>query len=171
MDHARRDRFIELWGQMGSLWGLNPSLARIHALLLLADRPASLDAVARELAISRGNASMCLKELRRWGVVRRVKKPGERKDYYLSEPDVWKMFFAIARERKRREFDPLLEALADLLGPGGGKPAGAAGQRMRQMQELLGVLDAAAGAMLSREREARAMLAGLAGRGKGTNKT
>jgi DNA-binding transcriptional regulator GbsR (MarR family) len=91
---------------MGSVWGVNTSTARVHALLMASDESLSLDDIASRLQISRGNASMCLKDLRNWGVVRLAKVPGDRRDYYVSEPDVWKMSFAIARERKRRPYAP-----------------------------------------------------------------
>lgn len=154
---------MDAWGQMGSLWGLNTSMARVHALLIVSEDPLSLDAIAHRLQISRGNASMCLKELRNWGVVRRVKVRGDRRDYYLTEPEVWKMFFAIARERKRRELDPVLAALRELLGT---LPQGASGQavkRLKEMKDLLATLDAVASQVLAQEENARSALAFLAG--------
>jgi len=87
------DKFIDSWGEMGSLWGLNSSMARVHALLIVSEEPRSLDDIADRLKISRGNASMCLKELRAWGVIRRVKIAGDRRDFYVTVPDIWKMFF------------------------------------------------------------------------------
>jgi hypothetical protein len=87
----------------------------VHALLLTSPRAVSLDAVAETLGISRGNASMCLKELRNWGVVRKESHPGDRKDYFATDDDMWAMFISIARERKRREFDPAVRAVRQLL--------------------------------------------------------
>ncbi|HEX9399435.1 MAG TPA: MarR family transcriptional regulator, partial [Anaeromyxobacter sp.] len=98
--------FVEAWGAMGSLWGINRSVARVHALLMASEEPISLEEIAERLQISKGNASMSLRELRTFGVVRQVEAPGDRRDFYVTEPDVWTMFFRILRERKRREFDP-----------------------------------------------------------------
>ena len=164
MDRASQDRFIEAWGQMGSLWGINPSTARVHALLMASGGALGLDDISRRLKISRGNASMSLKELRNWGVVRKVKMPGDRRDYYETEPDVWKMFFAILRERKRREFDPLLEAVRAILSSARGD-AGPPEKRFRQMAELLGALDMISARLLSDEAEARSILGFLSGKG------
>lgn len=105
-------RFVEAWRSMADLFGFNPSTARVSALLMVTGETLSLGEIAELLQISRGNASMCLKELRAWGVVRQLQRPGDRRDFYTSEPDLWRLFVAIARERKRREFDP---ALADAL--------------------------------------------------------
>ena len=108
-------RFVEAWGAMGSLWGINRSVARVHALLMASEEPLSLDEIADRLLISKGNASMSLRELRTFGVVRQVEVAGDRRDFYVTEPDVWTMFFRILRERKRREFDPALDAIHRLL--------------------------------------------------------
>ncbi len=136
-------QLVEAWGAMGALWGINRSVARIHALLMASEAPLSLDEIAETLQISKGNASMSLRELRTFGVVRQVDVAGDRRDFYVTEPDVWVMFFRILKERKRREFDPALEAIHRLLE----KPS-ATGQvlgRLRQMSELLttveGVVD------------------------------
>lgn len=109
------DRFIESWGTLGGLWGINRSTARIQALLLVSDEPLQLDQIAERLAISRGNASMSLKELCAWGVVQRTNQHGDRRDYFSAEQDIWLMLFRIARERKRREFDPALSSLREIL--------------------------------------------------------
>src|SRR3989337_1417877 len=110
-----KEQFVESWGALGQVWGINTSTARVHALLMVSADPISLDDIAARLGISRGNASMCLKELRSWRVIKLVKEPGDRRDYYISESDATKMFFAIARERKRREFDPLVEVVEATL--------------------------------------------------------
>ena len=138
MSTREQDEFVNTWGQMGSLWGINASTARIHALLICSNEQLSLDEIASRLQISRGNASMCLKELRTWGVVKLINQPGDRRDYYASEPDVWQMFFAIARERKRRELDPALVAARATLD--GADPSTPAGQRMHELASLLTTL-------------------------------
>ena len=101
MESDEFNRFIESWGSMGVLWGINRSMARIHAYMILSDEPVDLDKIAKKLNVSRGNASMCLKELRNWGVIQRIHISGDRRDFYVAESDVWKMFFRIAVERKR----------------------------------------------------------------------
>lgn len=108
---AVEDEFVELWGAMSSLWGISPTMARIHGLLYLSDTPLSMDDIMARLAISRGNVSMNLSKLVEWGLVRRVHKRGDRKEYYDSLTDVWEMFTLVAAQRKRREIDPILNTL------------------------------------------------------------
>jgi DNA-binding transcriptional regulator GbsR (MarR family) len=115
MDRNTRSKFVESWGSMGAMWGISRSMARIHALLLVTREPLGLEEITEELGMSRGNASMSLKELRHWGVVRRVNLTGERRDFYIAEDDVWSMLFKIASERKKREFDPALSALQKVM--------------------------------------------------------
>ena len=155
------DKFIESWGVMGSVWGINASTARVHALLMVSEGPLSLDDIATKLAISRGNASMCLKELRNWGVVKLIKEPGDRRDYYVSESDVRKMFFAIARERKRREFDPLVEVVTTTLHSLREEADGHEDEvqaRLNQMEELLMTLKLIAERFLGNEKMAESIL-------------
>jgi len=158
MDAAVLDKFIETWGMMGSVWGISVSVARVHALLIASDEPISLDDIAGRLRISRGNASMSLKELKNWGIVRLVKVPGDRSDYYVTEPDMWKVFIVIAKERKRREFDPVLELVKETLpGLGKGSP-GAVTRRLTELDRLLSTLDLVGETSLADEARARAIL-------------
>ena len=106
-----KDEFVAQWGTMGSAWGINRTMAQIHALLMATDQPLTTDEVMAELKISRGNAHQNLRELVGWGLVRSVIRKGERKEYFESEKDVWRMFCIVARERKRREIEPALKAL------------------------------------------------------------
>lgn len=108
-----RDAFIAHWGAIGGAWGVNRTMAQIHALLLGKGGALSTDEVMEELKISRGNANTNLRDLVGWGLVRSVIRKGERKEYFEAERDVWRMFCIIARERKRREIAPAVEALAD----------------------------------------------------------
>lgn len=115
-DLARRmeeveDRFVDLWDNMSSLWGISPTMARIHGLLYITGAALSMDEIMARLAISRGNVSMNLSRLVEWGLVRRVHKRGDRRDYYESLSDVWEMFTLVAAQRKRREIDPILSTL------------------------------------------------------------
>jgi len=105
------DRFVDLWDTMSSLWGISPTMARIHGLLYITGAALSMDDIMARLAISRGNVSMNLSKLIEWGLVRRVHKRGKRRDYYESLSDVWEMFTMVAAQRKRREIDPIISML------------------------------------------------------------
>jgi HTH-type transcriptional regulator, glycine betaine synthesis regulator len=125
-----RERFVALWGQMASNWGIPRTMAEVHALLFISDAPLNTDQVMQGLNISRGNASMTLRALQEWGIVSRVHIRGDRKEYFQAEQDVWKLFRTILRERKKREIDPLLEALRacrDLTASGPGSASGSGG--------------------------------------------
>ena len=154
-------RFVEAWGAMGSLWGISRSVARVHALLMAHEEPLSLDEIAERLQISKGNASMSLRELRTYGVVRQVESPGDRRDFYVTEPDVWTMFFRILRERKRREFDPALEAVHRLVDEPGA--TGAVRGRLEQMADLLTTVEAVVNRFLADPASTRSALAFIAG--------
>ena len=162
MDPETRQQFVESWGAMGVAWGINRSMARIHALLMVSSEPTCLDDIATALEISRGNASMSLQKLRTWGVVRRVPVAGDRRDYYVSEPDVWAMFFAIARERKRREFDPAIAAVQHAMDNMGEDTPEDVRKRLAQMGTLLGTGEQVLERFLSNEQASRALLAFLA---------
>ncbi len=110
LDEAKED-FITQWGAMGSAWGVNRTLAQIHALLIVSSEPMTTDQVMEELQISRGNAHTNLRELVDWGLLRSLYRRGERKELFQAEKDVWKMFCIITRERKKREIAPALETL------------------------------------------------------------
>jgi HTH-type transcriptional regulator, glycine betaine synthesis regulator len=125
------------------------------------EAPISLEEIAEQLQISKGNASMSLRELRTFGVVRQVEVPGDRRDFYVTEPDVWTMFFRILRERKRREFDPALEAIHRLVDAPG--TTGAVQGRLEQMANLLTTMDGVASRFLKDPESSRSALAFFAG--------
>src|SRR5258708_189705 len=106
-----QDLFIRRWGEMGQTWGINRTMGEIHAFLYITGLPQCTDDVMERLNISRGNASMSLRALCDWGIIRRLHKRGERREYFESLSDVWEMFSIIAAERKRREMDPGLETI------------------------------------------------------------
>ena len=106
-----QDNFIRRWGEMGQTWGINRTMAEIHALLYIVAQPLCTDDVMERLHISRGNASMSLRALCDWGIIRRLHRRGERREYFESLSDVWEIFSIIAAERKRREMDPVLETI------------------------------------------------------------
>src|SRR6476619_1283396 len=109
--YTAQDLFIRRWGEMGQTWGINRTMAEIHALCYIVGRPLCTDDVMERLHISRGNASMSLRALCDWGIIRRLHKRGERREYFESLSDVWEMFSIIAAERKRREMDPVRETI------------------------------------------------------------
>jgi DNA-binding transcriptional regulator GbsR (MarR family) len=109
--HTAQDLFIRRWGEMGQTWGINRTMAEIHALLYITAQPCCTDDVMERLNISRGNVSMSLRALCDWGIIRKLHKRGERREYFESLGDVWEMFSIIAAERKRREMDPVLETI------------------------------------------------------------
>lgn len=113
LEEAQRS-FIQTWARLGSEWGINRTMAQVHALLLATEKPLSTDEVMAELSISRGNANMNIRELMNWNLVYRELVPGERKEYFRAEKDIWEVAKRIARERKRREVEPLLRELSQL---------------------------------------------------------
>ncbi len=106
-----REQFVSQWGALGKAWGINPTMAQIHALLMTSPEPLSTDQVMEKLRISRGNAHGNLRDLVGWGLIHSVIRPGERKELFEAEKDVWKMFCLVARERRRREIEPGLDLL------------------------------------------------------------
>lgn len=113
-DHPDAKAFILHWGEMGTQWGVNRSVAQIHALLYLSDRPLPADEIVEALTLARSNVSTALKELQGYGIVRRVHVDGDRRDHFTAETDLWEMLMRIAAERKRREIDPTIALLAEL---------------------------------------------------------
>jgi HTH-type transcriptional regulator, glycine betaine synthesis regulator len=105
--------FVGLWRRMGSLWGISPTMAEIHGLLYITGAALSMDDIMTRLGISRGSVSMNLTKLVEWGLVKRVHKRGDRREYYQSITDVWEIFTLVAAQRKRREIDPILNTLRE----------------------------------------------------------
>jgi DNA-binding transcriptional regulator GbsR (MarR family) len=113
---AAQSLFIRRWGEMAATWGISRTMAEIHALLYLATEALCTDDVMERLAVSRGSASMNLRELVNWGLIRRIHRRGDRKEYFEAEKDVWQMFETIVRERRRREVQPIVETIERCLG-------------------------------------------------------
>ena len=105
------EKFILHWGEMGTRWGINRTVAQIHALLYLSANPLHAEEIARTLSVARSNVSTSLRELQGWGIVRVVHVMGDRRDHFESMKDVWEMFRVVLDQRKRREIDPTLEML------------------------------------------------------------
>ena len=109
---AAKTEFIQTWSRLGAEWGINRTMAQVHALLLATERSLTTDDVMDELSISRGNANINLRELMNWNLIYRETVAGDRKEYFRAEKDVWEIAKRIARERKKREVEPLLRELA-----------------------------------------------------------
>ncbi len=109
-----KEQFILNWGALGTQWGINKTMAQIHALLLVSPDPLSTEDIMNQLQISRGNANMNLRELMDWGIVEKVLKTGERKEFFLADKDIWKVAMRIIKERKKREIDPIIRTLQQL---------------------------------------------------------
>ena len=126
------EKFILHWGEMGARWGINRTVAQIHALLYLSPRPLNAEEIAATLGVARSNVSTSLKELQNWGIVRVAHVMGDRRDHFESMKDVWEMFRVILDERKKRETDPTLHLLRELSAQTGKK-----GEADAQVRERL----------------------------------
>jgi DNA-binding transcriptional regulator GbsR (MarR family) len=108
-------KFILHWGEMGTRWGINRTVAQVHALLFLSPKPLPADEIAQTLAVARSNVSTSLRELQGWRIVRVVHVLGDRRDHFESVKDVWEIFRIVAEERKRREIDPTLRVIRECV--------------------------------------------------------
>ena len=143
------EQFVLHWGEMGSRWGVNRTVAQIHALLFLADRPLAADEIAETLALARSNVSTSLKELQSWRLVRVVHMIGERREHFDTSKDVWELFRLIVEGRRQREIDPTLTALRGfLLSPELDQESRGSVQRIRQTLEFMETLTTWADEML-----------------------
>ena len=134
-------RFVLHWGEMGTRWGINRTVGQIYALIFVADRPLNADEIAEQLAFSRSNVSMGLKELDGWRLLKRSYLPGDRREYFSTPDDVWSIFRTLAEERKKREIDPTLTLLRDaLLEPSSDPSDARAQQRMGEMLAMIEML-------------------------------
>ncbi|HMJ46668.1 MAG TPA: ArsR family transcriptional regulator [Ferruginibacter sp.] len=111
---ASKQKFIDTWGLLGSEWGINRSVAQVQALLLIATEPMSTDEIMKGLTISRGNANMSLRQLLDYGIIYKKVVPGDRKEYFTAEKDVWKWAVKVAQMRKEKEIDPVMTVLDEL---------------------------------------------------------
>ena len=107
-------QFIQAWGKLGSEWGINRTMAQVHALLLITPESLTTEEIMESLSISRGNANMTLRDLMSWGLVEKQLKPGERKEYFYADKDTWNIARQVAKERRKRELDPVIKILDEL---------------------------------------------------------
>lgn len=118
-------KFVLEWGELGTKWGINRTMAQIHALLYITDRPLTAGEIGQTLSIAQSNVSTNLRELQTWRLIRTVPVMGERREQYESLKDVWEMFMIVLDERKRREVDPTLAMLKECVAELGSSPANA----------------------------------------------
>ena len=137
------ERFILHWGDMGATWGVNRSVAQVHALMLVSDQPIPAEEIAEKLGLARSNVSNSVKELTSWNLVRRVPMRGDRRDHFAAEGDVWEMVARIVEMRKAREIDPAKAVLTACLKDAREDPETnpAAVQRLGEVAELIDVFD------------------------------
>ncbi len=130
------EKFILHWGEMGTRWGVNRTVAQVHALLFLSPRPLHAEEIARTLRVARSNVSTSLRELQGWRIVRAVSVFGDRRQHFESMKDLWEMFRVILEERKRREIDPTVQMLRECLAAAGKAGSGESYTRER-LSEML----------------------------------
>lgn len=130
------ERFVLHWGEMGGFWGVNRSVAQIHALLITADRPMTAEDIAAALEMARSNVSNSLKELQNWNLVRRLPIRGDRRDHYEAETDVWEVASRIAAGRKAKEIDPAIATLRACVAEAEGDAA-VSPEALRRLKEML----------------------------------
>jgi DNA-binding transcriptional regulator GbsR (MarR family) len=106
-----KQQFVQSWGSLATQWGINKTMAQIHATLMITPDPLTQDDLMEQLNISRGNVNMNIRELINWGLVERVILTGERKEYFSAEKDIWKVARQVIKERKKRELEPLIKTL------------------------------------------------------------
>jgi DNA-binding transcriptional regulator GbsR (MarR family) len=133
--------FILHWGEMGTKWGINRTVAQIHALLFISEAPLNAEDICDRLGVARSNVSNSLRELQNWGIVKVVHLPGDRRDHFESMKDVYELFRVIAAERKRREIDPTLLRLRSCAREAGDSEAPSDAYAKRQLEELLGFFE------------------------------
>lgn len=148
------ERFVLHWGEMGARWGVNRTVAQIHALLYLSERPLPADEIAETLAVARSNVSNSIKELQSWRLVKVVHVLGDRRDHFDTSKDVWELFKLIVEGRKQREVDPTLAVLAELLAsPDLKSESAGARKRIEETRQFIGVLTQWSDEMLRLEPE------------------
>jgi DNA-binding transcriptional regulator GbsR (MarR family) len=136
-------KFVLHWGEMGARWGINRSVAQVHALLFSSERPLNAEEIAQALGLARSNVSTAVRELQTWKLVRITHLPGDRRDHFMTSGDAWEMCQAILAERKRRELDPAIAVLKDCLAEGRPRQErdGLATSRLRELLELFETVD------------------------------
>jgi len=136
---SAQEKFILHWGSMGAQWGINRTVAQIHALLFISPGPLPAEEIAERLQVARSNVSNSLRELEKWGIIRTVSVLGDRRDHFESLRDVWELFRVVLEERKRREFDPTVVLLRECLAEASREKSD--GYTRERLTELLGFFE------------------------------
>lgn len=136
-------KFILHWGEMGTRWGINRTVAQVHALLFLSQQPLSAEEIATTLSVARSNVSTSLRELQGWRIVKVAPVLGDRRQHFESVKDVWELFRIIVQERKKREVDPTIEVVRECLAEAaeGGPSEAYARQRLEELLEFIATMD------------------------------
>src|SRR2546425_8127572 len=136
--HPVQQKFVLHWGEMGTRWGINRTVAQIHALLYLSPRPLHAEDIAETLAVARSNVSTSLKDLQGWGIVKLVHVLGDKRDHFESLKNVWEMFRIVLDERKKREIDPTVNMLRACIAEAqkDSHTDGYTGQRLRELVDF-----------------------------------
>src|SRR5438552_11078250 len=142
---AIAQKFVLHWGEMGTRWGINRTVAQVHALLFLSEKPLPAEQIAKTLGVARSNISTSLRELQNWGIIRVVHIMGDRRDHFESMKDVFAMFRIIARERKKREIEPTLRVLRECIEESG-KPKAAEAYTRARLGDLMNFFEVATNA-------------------------
>ncbi|MEH0153823.1 MarR family transcriptional regulator [Limibacter armeniacum] len=109
-----KERYLQAWGSLGSSWGVSRTMAQVHALLMISTQPVSTEEIMEELSISRGNVNMNVRALIDWGLAEKVFVPGERKEFFRTDKDITNLAVQVAKERKKRELEPILKVLSEV---------------------------------------------------------
>jgi DNA-binding transcriptional regulator GbsR (MarR family) len=149
---------------MGSAWGVNNSVARIHGLLIITEKAWCIDEIVERLQISKSNVSTSLKELRTWNVIKKIFQSGDRKEYFVCEPNAWEMLFNIMRQRKQREFDPILASVAETYSQAKNDSDGIAVERLKQMKNMLDTFNKLADMALASESQVKGLISFITGK-------
>ncbi len=131
-----QQKFILHWGEMGTKWGINRTVAQIHALLFISEKPLNADDLVETLSVARSNVSSSLKELQGWGIIRRVHVMGDKRDHFESMKDVWEMFRVVLDERKKREIDPTIAMLRECVAEAEEETNEYTEQKLRELAEF-----------------------------------
>ena len=155
---AVEDRFIQQWGDMATLWGVSAAMGRIHGLLYITGKAMTAEEIMERLQLSRGGVSMALRALLTWGTVRRQHLPGQRKQHFVAEQDPWTWLKRVIAERRRREADPIVDAIGECLalarqGPAGDAAVAATAERLERLVEFMRVFCRAIDMFLELDRE------------------
>ena len=135
-------KFIQAWGTLGSSWGINRTMSQIHALLIINTDPLTTEEIMAELKVSRGNVNMNIRALMEWGLVNKELVPGERKEYFSAGKDIWQVARQIAKERKRREVEPILDVISQVKNAeGDGKEVEEFNRMMQEIEDFTSKAD------------------------------